>query len=127
MSRSTTTCKAAPFGTVRLMFSLIVGLEASRLSAGLCISTGFASGFVEELPGGFESCANTQPPQEQVSHIAQIRCTDFTNLPYPPQNRLEDGTPCRNRQLANMWMPLYSSKLPFNNGLLLRAFSQGLL
>ena len=42
--------KAATFGTVRSMTSLIMDLEASEFSADLCFSTGFALGFVEEPP-----------------------------------------------------------------------------
>src|SRR6516164_3370277 len=84
-SLSSTTCKAVPCGTVRSMFSLMIGLGVSGLSAGLCFNTGFASGFVEELGGGFESCAMVQSPQEQARQTALIRCTNFTAiLSFPP-------------------------------------------
>ena len=66
------------------MFSLMMGLGVSGLSAGLRFSTGFASGFVEELGGGFESCAIVQPPQEQVRQIAPIRCKNLTAILPPP-------------------------------------------
>src|SRR4029077_2869562 len=84
------------------MFFLIRGMGVSGLSAGLCFSTGFASGFVEELPGGFESCANVQLPQGQERQIAPIRCTNFMAiLPSSraalSQNGLDDVFLCYDR------------------------------
>ena len=66
------------------MFSLMMGLEVSRLSFDLCWSVGFASGFVEELPGGLTSCANVQPPKEQTRQMEPIRFTNFTVILPPP-------------------------------------------
>jgi len=75
------------------MFSLMMGLGG--LSAGLCFKTGFASGFVEELGGGFESCAIVQPPQEQVRQITLIKCPNLKAiLPFSvsvlSHNQLDD-------------------------------------
>src|ERR1700740_344101 len=97
-------CKAAPFGTVRSMFSLTLGLRVSGLSAGLCFSAGFASVFVEELLGGFNSCANVQPLQEHIRQIAPARRANFmATLPFSrsvlSQNRFDDAFSLHDRDV----------------------------
>src|SRR5882762_1583979 len=84
------------------MFSLMMGLGVSGLFTDLRFSTGFASGFVEELPGGFKSCAIVQPLQEQVRQIAPTRCTKFmgtltSSCSVLSQNRFDGAFPCYDR------------------------------